>query len=271
MKKDDKKLENSDETELESSFWRHNNTVSFITILMILIPLILIIINVLVYFSVIKNEYNPGFNLANSIALFTASIAISGTFYSNYRNDIRSINQIRSANERLTVQLYDQKNQMMQQSSVQYKNSIEQLRKQFKHNEQQSKKQLEHSEKQLEKQLIFDRERDVMLEIYELLYRNSGSIYYDYDRIQSSDAYILDFRMNIFYGLEKIQDDIKKFYFIPENIRTVISEFIKYINSINEFEANIKPEILFYEKSDIYLRKIYELTEKYTKIEINRN
>jgi hypothetical protein len=47
----------------------------------------------------------PGFNLANSIALFTASIAISGTFYSSHKSDIRNREQNIAAEKRLKDQL----------------------------------------------------------------------------------------------------------------------------------------------------------------------
>ena len=245
MKKDENQIEKSN-NDYNPSFWKHNNAISIVTIILLVSPIFL--------FYKFGMDPKSGFNSANAIALFTASVAISGIFYSNYRNDIRNQKQIIEAEKRLEKQLKKQDKQLTDQ--------------------------LEHSETQLEKQLIFDKERDVMLEIYNILFENRGSLLSEIEDIDT--VYWISKKRNIIYSdLLSIQKDIKQFYYIPNELRTIILDFIKHISKkMDDPYYLFAPEnnsydtykLIYFDdkKVEPCLKEIYTRVEDYFEIPIKR-
>lgn len=228
-----------------SSFW-NNWIIVVISISSILIPLILIIVAIISNTKILGYSLNLGFDIANTIALLAAGIAIFGTLYSNYRNDVRNQIQIIGA------------------------------------------------EKRLEEQLIFDKERNVMLKIYDIFFKNQISINNNLENMDPNDPNskwnaelnkVIIGRDNIYLDLNKIIRDIQELYYIPQPIQEKILEFIGYIDEnierVNNEDygtarSSISPRKkgLYYDdenhKTQKYLEELSVLIEEYLEISINR-
>lgn len=205
------------------SFWKHNKIISILVFLAIGIPIFLILSSLNP-----SNLLFPELNIGNSIALLAAGIAIAGTFYSNYRNDIRNQNQ------------------------------------------------LNHNELQLKKQLVFNEKQKVMLELYDILYKHKNSIKEltsestEFKNYDITAHRILSERSQLFTELKKVQENIYKFFYIPQDIQNKIDDFIKFINMLPNENSN---SLEIFKNAEIknYLTKIYYLVEEDLGIDFNRD
>lgn len=182
--------------------------------LILLIGLLLIIV-----VALILNHY--GFGIGNIIAISTALVSIVGLIYTNHKSDTRVEKQINKADVRLK----------------------EQLNKQEIHLE----KQLDRADDRLKEQLINDDKTRVLLDIYNLLSISQKSkkalksnpfayltkitrnIAIDGDELNTRDISIIINKLHIYIYLKEIRKDIYRYYYVPDKIKTPISDYINFI------------------------------------------
>lgn len=269
-------------------FW--DKTTIIIISITIGVPICFILINVISLFKPRGYSFNIGLEVGNSIALLTAGVAITGTIYSNYRNDIRNQKQINEAEKRLEKQL----NKQDEHLKIQLNKQDKRLDTQIGSTEKNLKKQLSHNEEQLKTQLIFDKERSVMLKIYAIFYKNKLSIINDLESITPENNprdfrdkwdrelnQVITRRKQIFEDLRLIRDDINQLYYIPLNIQEKIIDFISYTNKnidkvdnpYGSYGVDRDKKIYYDDKDHLiekYIKEIMELVESYIGIKIER-
>lgn len=205
------------------SFWSRSNTGTILIIAFSIgIPIFLIGINLLKTYI----TFSVGFDIGNSIALLSAGLAVTGTLYSNYQNNIRNKKQINAAEKRLDIQL-------------------------------------EESKKQLHKQLLFNKQREMMIKLYEEFVKMGDGLYPKTSpKNLSITALNPGFSKNnalnlVFNSLCAIRYTPTKLYSLPPNTRKKIMDLVE------KFGSNLNPSSIVNPQVETYLDEIFDMVEKY--------
>lgn len=172
------------------------------------------------------NRFSVGFDIGNSIALLTAGLALTGTLYSNYQNDARNRKQIKAAEKRLDIQLKEQKQNLFTQ-------------------------------------LVFDKQREMVIKLYELFVQTGMGLYPKTGKklsITGTSWGLKSATLNtIFKGIFSIRYTPNKFYSLPLDIQK------KIIDLVENYETNIIFSSLPFIDPSIegYLDEIFNLVENY--------
>ena len=151
---------------------------------------------------------------AISLSLCTAIFAVIGLIFSTYDNSVRNRIQMEKADERL-------------------------------------KKQLESTENNLKMQLNYDTEIKVILDLYHslnnyqkarntlkknpyahnVINRMLKEVAVDYEEINKKSIEIFESKLHIYILFKKMRNDIHRFYYIPENMKKNINNYIELIEN----------------------------------------
>ncbi|MBP2045374.1 hypothetical protein [Methanobacterium aggregans] len=199
---------------IENSFWNIQNII--IISLSFIIPLSLIFVNLLGVYA--------GFSIGNSIALLTAGLAITGTLYSNYRNNIRNQDQLDAAEKRLDKQLKEQKKNLNQQ----LKSAERRLDKQLKVQKKNLNQQLDSAKENLREELIFDKKSNAVLGV--------ETAFFEYNNLPD-DRFK---NKHLCKRLRVIRETPDEFYYLPKELKKAILDFYDYTRK-NKYTSDCVP------------------------------
>ncbi|MDR0910991.1 MAG: hypothetical protein LBM96_00125 [Methanobrevibacter sp.] len=209
-----------------------------------------------------------GMGSPSVVAICAAGVSIVLSLFAQYQNNININKQLNRADERLEKQMENADYRINKQLNAQKKNL---------------KKQLDVQKENLKEQLIYDNKQKVLLEIYNELYLHniqkemehnifeSGMLDFapgDDNKIKSDELTKFIDKIYIYLYLKEIRNDIYRYYYINNDIKVIITEYINTIeketfkfsrvdkNSFNEVMANFIKDL----KSNIGIapRRPYE-------------
>ncbi len=213
-----------------------------------------------------------GFELGDIIAISSSFIAFMGLIYTNYRNDLMVRKQVIKADERLQIQLKTE----VENLAKELDNQDERLKKELDEQKEIIHEQLRYSEKNLKLELRYKDKERVLLDLFDLLFKNKDSLNdIELNSLNLSIDKVIESRKNIYYSFEITRHNIHDFYFIPKDIREMMNEYCTTINNIKD--KNSKSPDFTKDKSLIlnskllkYLNEIYEAVEKELGIKMDR-
>ena len=213
-----------------------------------------------------------GFQLGDTIAISSSLLAFMGLIYTNYRNDIMVRKQVEKADERLQIQLKTEVDNL----TVELANQDERLKKELEEQKEVIREQLRYSEKNLKLELRYKDKERVLLDLFDLLFKNKDSLedIESESLVKSTDS-VIESRKNIYYSFEITRHNIHDFYYMPKNIRHLIEDYCNTINNVKDQGSN-NPDfskdksIILNSQLLKHLNKIYESVEEDLDIKMDR-
>lgn len=163
-------------------------------------------------------------NLANAISICASAVAILSLLFAQYRNENNIKKQLSKADERLEIQMDKANIRLEKQLDAQKEN----LREQLIHEDKQkvllnmySKLSSHHSSK---KSLNYNPFKDS-------LYNSMLSFASDGDMIKNEEISIFIDKFYIYIYLKEIRSDIFSYYYVPDDIKKLITNYINKIEN----------------------------------------
>jgi hypothetical protein len=225
-------LEEENCKEEKKSYWTINRWYPILTFISLGIPLLAILFNLIPIAQWLGIKTNIGIGLGNSISLFAAGGAITGTLYSNYKNELRSEKQICEAGNRLTKQINNQNINL--------------------------EKQMIEADNRMNKQIVGDTKQDAVfsfakkiMDIFnypcdDIEIKQNVSLI---DEITAKTHFDINIRGKMYYNNKEILNDPKQFNYLSPDLKKEIKKYndayFKIIKNKTKFlRSNVDDSIL---------------------------